>query len=296
MSSRVFALLFLPMVAGAQVSDVEQLCAQPWRLNQRIWLETEVVEAVAEEAALFLRFQEDGVAELAKGPDFQAKGWLLTDGKLWLALDGQLNFRVVQLDTASLVLEFEQKEPVRSLVQYHFQARPLAMTPFSPDYQVETDKQAQDAIQLALPMPPRTSEIQIELIGGGFLNVVEPVLYDYIQIFTDGRVKHEVNRQGLKNVVDLGKVDRSKVEDLAVFIYEAGFFEWKEVYDCDSDACRQRLARLSKPIPVRLSVRFGTLRKVVSIAIYPDRLGETEWVNYPSELDQIIGRVRTFMP
>ena len=289
---RLALLLLLTSPVFAQESQI--LCSQPWQLSHRYFVNIDTKEAFGADEMVFVRFQEDGIAELYAGEDFQAKGWLLSDGKLWFALFEQLNFSVANLDGKELVLECDEKGTDASLVQYVFYAKSIEDTPFSPDY-VKPDEAIESPQKSNLPMPPTSAEIQIEWIGGGFVDVVNPILYDYVVINNEGLITREINESGEKNQLIRSQIDREKLEDLAVYIFESGFFEWQETYSCKSKVCWQRLERHPKPIPLRLSVRFGNLKRVVSIAMYdennPERL-----LNYPSELDQIIQRLRTFTP
>ena len=160
----------------------------------------------------------------------------------------------------------------------------------------EVGKKARDSSIVKTPYTPNTTpepiEIDIAMVGGGYYGGIDPVLKNYIQIKTNGRVIKEMeteNKGAIKSKKDLS---RAELERLARFILDKKFFDFASEYDCESVECRNRKMQKPKPIPLRLTVQYGDLRKTVSIPIWGNDGGpRRRYIDYPPDLDLIIENI-----
>lgn len=270
-----------------------------WELSHRYLVASQSTQpVVAADEQLYLFFQEEGVAEVYEGGNFQAKGWLLANGKVWLSIRGQLNFRVLKLADQQLILEFEIQEPVRSLVEYHFQRVDFDASPFSPNFQTT----ATTAVPTSLPpapvleRPPLNAEIRVELAGGGFEQSGAGILYDVLLLRNDGKLLREKKRIDGSSERVVEQLERKAVEQLAVALFEEGFFQLEDHYQCADTACSERLMEVPRPIPLRLVVEFGYLRKAITVDLYDWNHPATSALPIPEVLVRIIDRIRTLAP
>jgi len=290
------------LIAGYLATDLQaqaSLNNTIWELSHRYLVAAQSTQpVVAADEQLYLHFQEEGVAEVYDGGNFQAKGWLLANGKVWLSIRGQLNFRLRQLDDQSLILEFEIQEPVRSIVQYHFRRVEYDATPFSPNYQNPTNTATPDPPPPAndLEQPPLNAEIRIELAGGGFEESGAGILYDVLLLRNDGKLLREKKRVDGTTARVVEQLERKAVEQLAVALFEEGFFYLQDHYQCTTAACSERLKQAPRPIPLRLIVEFGYLRKAITVDLYDWNHPGASALPIPDGLVGMIDRIRTLAP
>ena len=139
---------------------------------------------------------------------------------------------------------------------------------------------------------PAPTYINIELAGGGYYGGIDPVLKDFIHIKSDGRLIKEY--QSIHNglLVNKKNISREELEQFCEYLKKQGFFDMERVYDCSDPACHKRKSMKPAPIPLRLSITFGTQKKVITIAIWgKDDLG-VRYVDYPPALDNIIDAIQ----
>lgn len=130
--------------------------------------------------------------------------------------------------------------------------------------------------------------MQIELVGGGFYGGVDPVYRNMILIKTDGRVikEYQSQLQGLQ--VSKHNISRETLEELIAFIEEKQFFEFDQIYTCNTPACIKRLENKPRPIALRIAITKGVRRKIITIPIWDGRGKHNSLIDYPKELDAIV--------
>ena len=137
-------------------------------------------------------------------------------------------------------------------------------------------------------MGAKPTPIEVALTGGGYYGGIDPVLKDFTVIKSDGRLIKEyqsLNQELVKTKKDVG---REELEKLAEFIMDKGFFEFDNLYDCQTRDCNKRKTAKPTPIPLRISVTYGNRRKVVTVSIWGLDDNQIQYVNYPRDLDLII--------
>ena len=130
------------------------------------------------------------------------------------------------------------------------------------------------------------------MIGGGFYGGIDPVLRDYIQIKSDGRLikEHKSLHKGLS--VTKKNIPREELEQFAEFVISKGFFEFDRLYDCAASHCQKRKHTKPTPIPLRLAIAYGSRKKVITISIWGRDKYNTQFVDYPPALEAIIEAIQ----
>lgn len=130
--------------------------------------------------------------------------------------------------------------------------------------------------------------MQIELVGGGFYGGVDRVDRNMILIKTDGRVirEYQSELQGLQ--VSKHNITRKTLEELVTFIEEKNFFEFDQIYTCNTPGCIKRLENKPRPIALRIAITKGVRRKIITIPIWDGRGKANSFIDYPKELDAIV--------
>ncbi len=139
---------------------------------------------------------------------------------------------------------------------------------------------------------PEAIFIEIELIGGGFYGGIDPVLKNYVTINTEGRLIKEY--QSVQKGLTKTKKDipREELEQLAEYIVENNFFDFNNFYDCKSPDCYSRKLEKPTPIPLRLSVKYGDKKKMITVSICGFDGRSDRYVDYPKEIDFIIESIQ----
>lgn len=147
-------------------------------------------------------------------------------------------------------------------------------------------KTAKGRAQLAKEQPKEL--MQIELVGGGFYGGVDPVYRNMILIKTDGRIikEYQSELQGLQ--VSKHNISRENLEKLIQYIEDKNFFEFDQIYTCDTQDCIKRLSNKPRPIALRIAITKGVRRKIITIPIWDGRGKAYSFINYPKELDAIV--------
>ncbi len=231
--------------------------------------------------------------------------WSLNGSELFYNFKHIKKFYIAEVSKERLVLEFTQPNS-KGAYQYHFIPVKSEDAPFVvpanelPLVDVEGDdprsimkrkskkkkkKKKRRGSDVAEVKPVY---ISIELIGGGFYGGIDPVLRDFVQIKSTGRLIKEF--QSVQNGLIVTKKDipRDELEAFAEYIVSKDFFEFDRIYDCDSEACMKRKKEKPTPIPLRLSVAYGQKKKVITITVWGRDRNNVQYVPYPKELDQII--------
>lgn len=134
--------------------------------------------------------------------------------------------------------------------------------------------------------------MQIELVGGGFFGGVDPVYRNMIIIKTDGLVvkEYQSELQGLQ--VSRHNIPRKNLEELVAYIEEKKFFEFDQIYTCNSPDCIKRLEGTPRPIALRIAITKGVRRKIITIPIWDGKGKDTALIDYPKELDAIVQAIQ----
>lgn len=212
-------------------------------------------------------------------------------------------WKLAELTNQSLILEFTV---AKSSYQYHFIAVEPEDAPFVrapnelPPVIIEamgnrkgkkpkTNKPKTEVV--TEPVAPPTY-VEIALIGGGYYGGIDPIIKDFTHIKTDGRLVREFESEKKGLVKTKKDLTREELEGLAKFIEDKGFFALKNIYDCSTTDCNKRKTSKPIPIPLRLSVKYGTKSKIVTIMIYGQDDKRMRYVDYPKELDDIIASIQ----
>lgn len=135
--------------------------------------------------------------------------------------------------------------------------------------------------------------IQVELVGGGFYGGIDPVYRNMIVIKTDGRIikEYQSELQGLQ--VSKHSISRENLEQLIAYIEQHRFFEFDQLYTCESPDCIKRLSDKPRPIALQLAITKGVHRKIITIPIWDGKGKKHALINYPKELDDIVQAILT---
>ncbi len=134
--------------------------------------------------------------------------------------------------------------------------------------------------------------IEIAVIGGGFYGGLDPVIKDFTILRNSGKLVKEyetVNNGLVKTTKD---VNREDMERLIKFIVNKKFFDYEKIYDCTNSDCAKRKGAKPTPIPLRVSVQYGSLRKVVTVSMWGYDDKRIKYVDYPEDLDLIVDGIQ----
>ena len=266
----------------------------------------------------FLYFRYDYTYQEFLNGKFTRGNWSLNGRSLFYSFQHVNKFDIVQLNKSVLVLEFTQKNS-KGKYQYHFVRVDSKAAPFLkpanelPEVLVEADgddskpggsigkkKKKKDWLALLkrkprkpeTPVGPTPVYISVELIGGGYYGGIDPVLKDFIQIKTDGRLIKEYQSVYNGLLVTKKNIPRQELEMFADYVVKQGFFDFERAYDCPDQYCQKRKGDKPTPIPLRLAITYGQRKKMVTIAIWgKDDLG-IRYVDYPAQMDNIIDAIQ----
>ncbi len=253
------------------------------------------------ETYLYFRF-DHSCQQFLNGKIVQEK-WTLSGINLELKFQKCSNFKVIQLDSAGLVLQFSLPNS-KGNFQHFFTNAENERTPFAkpanelPQVTVEAKKKHWWSFLLfwkktELELPKQEPVfINIELIGGGYYGGIDPVTKDFIQIKTDGRLVKEFQSQHLGLVVTKRNIPREELERFAEFIVQKGFFDFQRLYDCESELCQKRKWQKPVPIPLRLVVIYGEKKRNVTVTIWGKEKNGVQYVPHPSDLDDVVNEIQ----
>jgi hypothetical protein len=130
--------------------------------------------------------------------------------------------------------------------------------------------------------------IEITMEGGGFYGGVNPVSENIKLIKSDGTVVIRSKQLYTGGRERTFSIPRAKVEELAHFITDNGFFQMKELYDCDQSnrECQERKRKYPPAVPLKIDVTIGQVKKHVTVTVY-----EKGMVEYPDEFELIVNRI-----
>ncbi len=130
--------------------------------------------------------------------------------------------------------------------------------------------------------------IEIKMEGGGFYGGVNPVSENIKLIKSDGTVVIHSKQLYTGGKEKTFSVPRAKIEEMARLIIDQGFFQMKELYDCDqsNQQCQDRKIKYPPAVPLKIDVTIGQLRKQVTVTVY-----EKGMVEYPDGFELIANRI-----
>lgn len=298
------------------VSRSERMIVESkWRYTYALHLESNTIIHQAEDFYdYYLHFRYDYIYEQYLNGEMSKGTWSLNDEELFYSFKHIKKFKIAEINKKTLLLEFTQPNS-KGTYQYHFIRVESKDAPFVkplyelPDVLVERDnpngrrklfsfakrknkKKRKRKNKKSKKTKEKPTFINIELIGGGYYGGIDPVQRDYIHIKSDGRLVKEFKGANSGLVVTKKTISRNELEQFAEFIIAQKFFEFDRIYDCDASFCEKRKYSKPTPIPLRLSIAYGGRKKVITISIYGRDKHKTQYVDYPSELDNIIEAIR----
>ena len=300
----------LPRFGYPNIED-RQLIGTKWRYTYTTHLESNTTIHQAEkEYQYFLNFRYDYSFEQFLNGKMTQGNWSLSGATLFYPFRNILKFEVAEVNNKTLILEFTQPNNPGTY-QYHFMAvdakdapfvRPAGelpvvvveaqtkekkkrnwWTPFAKSEDKSTDKKMKEP-----------TYISIELIGGGFYGGIDPVVKDFIEIKSDGRLIQEFQTVNQPLRVVKKNIPRAELEIFAEYINSNHFFDLQRLYDCNSPGCEKRKVIKPMPIPLRLMVAYGEKKKVITLSIWGQDNRHLKYMDYPPALDNIIDAIQKF--
>lgn len=130
--------------------------------------------------------------------------------------------------------------------------------------------------------------IEISLAGGGFYGGINPVTENKKLIKSNGEILVNYKQLYTGDKEESLSTSREKVEELAGFIRDHGFFAMKDIYDCDTlnKECQDRKNHYPPSVPLKISLTIGNSTKEIIVTVY-----EKGIVNYPEALELIVNTI-----
>ncbi len=290
-----------------------------WKYTYTLHAESNtIIHKADKNYEFFLYFRYDYTYQEFLNGKLTRGNWSLNGRSLFYSFQHVNKFEIVQLNKSVMVLEFTQKNS-KGKYQYHFVRVESKDAPFVrpanelPEVIVEADgdgskpgggigkkKKKKDWLawfkrkerKPETPAGPAPVYISVELIGGGYYGGIDPVLKDFIQIKTDGRLIKEYQSVHNGLLVTKKNIPRAELEMFADYVLKQGFFDYERAYDCPDQLCQKRKGDKPVPIPLRIAITYGQRKKMVTIAIWgKDDLG-IRYVDYPPQMDNIVDAIQ----
>ncbi len=283
-----------------------------WKYTYALHVESNTaIHQADDDYDFFIHFRYDYSYEQYLNGKMTKGNWSLNGAELFYNFKHIKKFHIADVSKERLVLEFTQANS-KGAYQYHFIPVSDMEAPFvKPENELPTvdveeiDPKALLAFERAKKKKRKKKKrkgrkrtvdeeeeketyISIELIGGGYYGGIDPVLRDYIQIKSSGRLIKEF--QSIQNGLIVVKKDipRDELEAFAEFILSKKFFDLERIYDCEDELCYTRKRQKPTPVPLRLSVAYGQRKKVITITVWGKDNNDVKYIPYPKELDDII--------
>lgn len=317
----VLSVVLLFLLASATVAHAQkfgypqvnerQVIGTKWRYSYTLHFESNtVVHQSEKEYQYYLYFKYDFTFEQYLNQKNSKGTWSLNGSTLYYPFRNIKKFEIAQINANTLVLEFQQPNS-QGTYQYHFVAVESKDAPFArPANELEevtvyaqtknkrrwwqAFRKGGDPLNPSVGVRKDPVPIQIELTGGGFYGGIDPVVKDYIQIKSDGRLIREYQSINQPLMVTKKNISRQELEEFAEYITQNKFFEMQRIYDCNSAQCEKRKMNKPTPIPLRLMITYGDKKKVVTIGIWGQDQNRVRYVDYPQSLDYIIDAIQRF--
>jgi hypothetical protein len=316
-----FIMQLTAQEAGAvfNAPDERLFVESKWKYTYTLHAESNTIIHKADQSyEFFLYFRYDYTYQEFLNGKLTRGNWSLNGRSLFYSFQHVNKFEIVQLNKSVLVLEFTQKNS-KGKYQYHFVRVDSKNAPFVkpanelPEVLVEADtdgsqhngffrkkKKKRDWLAMLrrknrksdTPAGPPPVYISVDLIGGGYYGGIDPVLKDFIQIKTDGRLIKEFHSVNNGLLVTKKNIPRQELEMFADYVLKQGFFDFERAYDCPNQMCQKRKGEKPTPIPLRLAITYGERKKTVTIAIWGKDNLNIQYVDYPKQLDNIIDAIQ----
>jgi hypothetical protein len=324
MMRQLFTFLLF-WISQSGFSQVEKTTDSPQNFRENLIIETKwqyaytihlesgtVVHQAEDNYAHFLYFKYDySFLQFLNGVVTDGI-WSLKNDQLEWPFRKQKSFQLSNLTDLSLDLEFAQPSAKGTWV-YHFNRVESKDAPFLkplnelPEVRIEAEnpkllqrvfaKKQDKWWQIGrknAEKPQKEAEIYIsvELNGGGYYGGLDPVQRDYVVIKNDGRLIKEFKSQNRNLMITKKNITREELERFAKWAVEQKFFDCSREYDCKAAFCEKRKNMRPEPMPLRICIAYGNVRKMVTISIYGFDDKGVKYVDYPPELDHIIEAIQ----
>gem|GEM_PF-1360285 len=225
-----------------------------------------------------------------------------TDGTKLMTSIGNISvFDIVKLSAIQLIVEYAPKTGVgrRQLVFSSSEDSELFVKPESTinlvKVEAKTKGDTKDSwisqffawITGEYQQEEISSQLKIELIGGGFMGGLDPVIKNYIVLYPNGRLIREYASQFGGTTKSSQQLKQSEINALSEFIDQKKFFEISQPISCLQEAQR-RMLKSPRPIPLRLAITDGIKHKVIEIPIYGRDESKSLYCNPPIVVEQIV--------
>jgi hypothetical protein len=303
----LFILLTTLIGANAQVYvkiNEDNLIESKWRYTYTMHLETNTIIHQSEDTYQhFLYFRYDSTYEQFLNGSLSEGKWNLTGNSLKYQFRKVKQFSITTLTEFSLDMEFTQPN-AKGTYMYHFVRVESKEAPFLrketdlPEITIEAKSTKNNNTELSnITVKDKKSKknktfISVELVGGGYYGGLDPVLRDYIIIKNDGRLIKEFKSINEGLIVTKKNISRHELEQFAEWTMTQNFFTFDRQYDCNTSFCERRMNVKPRPIPLRLSVTYGNVRKMVTVSIWGKDKTGASFVDYPPALDNIIDAIQ----
>lgn len=293
-------------VSQTNIFDIsaQKLVETKWRYSYTMHLETNTIIHQAEDNYdHFVYFKYDSTFRQYLNGKLSTGKWSMDGAELSYPFKQINHYTVTFVNDRALDLEFQRPNSKGTFV-FHFipleqnEATLLRDAFELPEVWVEglaikkSDSAANTKRKKKNRGPaPAPTYISIELVGGGFYGGLDPVLRDNIVIKNDGRLVKEFKSVQKGLIVTKKNIPRDELEMFAEWLVAQKFFDLERTYDCKSALCEKRKFGTPAPVPLRLSVVYGNVRKMVTISIWGKDKNNLKYVDYPSSLDNIIDAI-----
>lgn len=285
----------------------DKLIETKWKYTYALHVESNTaIHQADEKYEFFIHFKYDFSYQQFLNGKMTRGNWSLNGSELFYNFKHIKKFFIAEVSKERLVLEFTQPNS-KGAYQYHFIPVKSNDAPFVvPANELPlVDVESEDPRSIVRKKSKKRKKkkkkrrkgeiaevkpvyISIELIGGGFYGGIDPVLRDYVQIKSTGRLIKEFQSVNNGLIVTKKDIPREELEAFAEYILSKNFFELDRIYDCDDELCMKRKREKPTPIPLRLAVAYGQKKKVITITVWGRDRNNVQYVPYPKELDQII--------
>ncbi len=279
-----------------------RLAETKWRYAYMLHVESNTVIHKADKNYLyFLYFRYNHTYQQYLNGSPSNGSWEVNGNELSYAFRHISKFYVTHADNQTLTLQFNQPNS-KGTFQYHFVNADDDAPFVRPDNELPLVKIKSNRLRTwwnrnvkrELPPAPEQKEIYIsvELVGGGFYGGIDPVLRDYIRIKSNGRLVKEFMSQYNGLLITKKTIPRAELEQFAEYVIAQRFFDFERFYDCQTELCQQRKRYKPTPTPLRLSISYGNLKKVVTVSIWGKDDKNIQYVDYPPALNNIIDAIQ----
>jgi len=231
-----------------------------------------------------------------ENPEVLSWKYNILDNELMIESPAKARYIVTQINTK--VFEIQQKFQQELLDKYTYSYNENSEQDFMSFFPEIKLKKKENSIEqekptLTVSYDTTKSDIyEISLTGGGFYNERNRVTKNFIQIQNDNWIISEFENESSGLVKRTLKTDAEDVRGLINFIGEKGFFTLPQNYICRDRLC-SKVQKEKTPIPLRISVRYGSNYNIVQIAVY-DFSGKYNYCQIPVSLQRVIDSILIF--